>query len=44
MLNLLPTIHIFGELKKPWLYKNIVIPIMGPIPKTKRTNFAEFFV
>ena len=35
---------MLGELKKPLLYKNIVIPIIGPIPKTKRTNFAEFFV
>ena len=37
-------IYIFGELKKPLLYKNIVIPNMGPIPNIKRTNFAEFFV
>ena len=37
-------IHMLGELKKPLLYKNIVIPIIGPIPKTNRTNFAEFFV
>ena len=35
---------MLGELKKPLLYKNIVIPIIGPIPKTKSTNFAEFFV
>ena len=40
MLNL----YIFGELKKPLLYKNIVMPIIGPIPNTKRINFAEFFV
>ena len=33
-----------GELKNPLLYKNIIMPIIGPIPKTKRTNFAEFFV
>ena len=33
-----------GELKNPLLYKNIIIPIIGPIPKTKSTNFAEFFV
>jgi len=35
---------MLGELKKPLLYKNIVIPIIGPIPKKKSTNFAEFFV
>ena len=33
-----------GELKNPLLYKNIIIPIIGPIPNTKSTNFAEFFV
>ena len=32
-----------GELKNPLLYKNIMMPITGPIPNTKRTNFAEFF-
>ena len=37
-------IYIVGELKKPLLYKNIIMPIIGPIPNTKRTNFAEFFV
>ena len=37
-------IYIFGELKNPLLYKNIVMPIIGPIPKIKRINFAEFFV
>jgi len=37
-------IYIFGELKNPLLYKNIVIPMIGPSPKIKRTNFAEFFV
>ena len=37
-------IYIFGELKNPLLYKNIVIPIIGPIPKTKSNNLAEFFV
>ena len=37
-------VYIFGELKKPLLYKNNVIPIIGPIPNIKRTNFAEFFV
>ena len=36
--------YIFGELKNPLLYKNIVMPIIGPIPNTKRTNLAEFFV
>ena len=35
---------MFGALKNPLLYKNIVIPIIGPIPNIKRTNFAEFFV
>mgnify|MGYP006252937827 CR=1 FL=1 len=33
-----------GELKNPLLYKNIIMPIIGPIPNTKSTNFAEFFV
>ena len=37
-------IYIFGELKNPLLYKNIIIPIIGPIPNIKSTNFAEFFV
>ena len=37
-------IYIVGELKKPLLNKNTVIPIIGPIPNTKSTNFAEFFV
>ena len=36
--------YIFGELKNPLLYKNIVMPIIGPIPNIKRINFAEFFV
>jgi hypothetical protein len=40
----MPKIYIIGELKNPLVYKNIVIPIIGPIPKIKRTNFAEFFV
>ena len=35
---------MFGELKNPLLYKNIIIPIIGPIPNIKSTNFAEFFV
>ena len=37
-------IYIFGELKNPLLYRNINIPIIGPTPNMKRTNFAEFFV
>ena len=36
--------YIFGELKNPLVYKNIIMPIIGPIPKTNSTNFAEFFV
>ena len=35
---------MLGELKKPLLYNNIVMTIIGPIPNTKSTNFAEFFV
>ena len=35
---------MLGELKKPLLYKNIVIPIIGPIPNINKTNFAEFLV
>ena len=35
---------MIDELKNPLLYKNIIMPIIGPIPKTKSTNFAEFFV
>ena len=37
-------IYIVGELKNPLLYKNIIMPTIGPIPNTKSTNFAEFFV
>jgi len=37
-------IYIVGELKNPLLYKNKMIPIIGPIPNTKSTNFAELFV
>ena len=37
-------IYIFAELKKPLLYKKIAIPIIGPIPNTKSTNFAELLV
>ena len=36
--------YMVGELKNPLLYKNIMMPIIGPIPNTKRTIFAEFFV
>ena len=35
---------MFGELKKPLLNKNIIIPIIGPIPNINKINFAEFFV
>ena len=35
---------MFGELKKPLLNKNIIIPIIGPIPNTNKINLAEFFV
>jgi len=37
-------IYILGELKNPLLYKKTVMPIIGPSPNIKRTNFAEFFV
>ena len=37
-------VYIVGELKNPLLYKNIIMPIIGPIPNTKSTNFAEFLV
>ena len=37
-------IYIVGELKKPLLNKNIMMPIIGPIPNIKSTNLAEFFV
>ena len=43
-LNFKIKIYVIGELKNPLLNKNIVIPIIGPIPNTKSTNFAEFFV
>ncbi len=33
-----------GELKNPLLYRNIMMPIIGPNPNTNNTNFAEFFV
>ena len=35
---------MFGELKKPLVYKNIKIPIIGPIPNINKINLAEFFV
>ena len=35
---------MFGELKNPLLYKNIIIPIIGPIPNINKINLAEFFV
>ena len=35
---------MFGELKNPLLYKNIVMPIIGPNPNMNRINLAEFFV
>ena len=37
-------LYILGELKNPLRYKNIVMPIIGPMPNIKRINFAEFFV
>ena len=35
---------MFGVLKNPLLNKNIIIPIIGPIPNINKINFAEFFV
>ena len=35
---------MFGELKNPLLNKNIIIPIIGPIPNINKINLAEFFV
>ncbi len=35
---------MIGELKNPLVNKNIITPIIGPIPNTKRTSFAEFLV
>jgi len=35
---------MLGELKNPFKYKNIIKPIIGPMPNIKRTNLAEFFV
>tara|TARA_S200000501_G_scaffold51242_1_gene41147 strand:- start:287 stop:517 length:231 start_codon:yes stop_codon:yes gene_type:complete len=33
-----------GELKNPLLNKNIIIPIIGPMPNMNNINLAEFFV
>ena len=35
---------MFGELKNPLVNKNIIIPIIGPIPNINNINLAEFFV
>ena len=35
---------MFGELKKPFVNKNIIIPIIGPMPNINKINLAEFFV
>ena len=35
---------MLGELKNPLLNKNIMIPIIGPIPNINKINLAEFFV
>ncbi len=35
---------MLGELKNPLLIKNIIIPIIGPIPNINKINLAEFFV
>ena len=35
---------MFGELKNPLVNKNIIIPIIGPIPNINKINLAEFFV
>ena len=32
---------MFGELKKPLLYKNINIPIIGPNPKIAKSDAAQ---
>ena len=42
--NLHTWVYIVGELKNPLLYKNIMMPIIGPTPNTNSTNFAVFFV
>ena len=35
---------MFGELKNPLVNKNIIIPIIGPMPNINNNNLAEFFV
>ena len=35
---------MLGELKNPLLNKNIIIPIIGPMPNINKINLAEFFV
>ena len=35
---------MFGVLKNPLVNKNIIIPIIGPIPNINKINLAEFFV
>ena len=35
---------MFGELKNPLVNKNIIIPIIGPMPNLNKIHFAEFFV
>tara|TARA_B100000902_G_scaffold364129_1_gene383864 strand:+ start:271 stop:501 length:231 start_codon:yes stop_codon:yes gene_type:complete len=35
---------MLGELKNPLLYKNIIIPIIGPIPNINKISLAEFLV
>ena len=35
---------MLGELKNPLLNKNIIIPIIGPIPNINKISLAEFFV
>ena len=42
--NEITWVYIVGELKNPLLNKNIMMPIIGPIPNIKSTNFAEFLV
>ena len=35
---------MFGVLKNPLVNKNIIIPIIGPMPNINKINLAEFFV
>ncbi len=35
---------MFGVLKNPFVNKNIIIPIIGPMPNINNNNLAEFFV